>query len=427
MTVLIFYLVEVAIEDSFSDEESAPLQPVSTEIAVKLYNKDLPTLDRSNFNFNNSYEDFLQTLYKVLTAKTKLSLEMIEVVDKCITWKWYTVAKSQAKSQPKFNAVETEDHYQQMQKDIHVTAEKNPTFRNMVMRIIVEITKEGMEDDTMTPIGRVVIIFNFIANLKCPTTRAVAALAGLPVYPFEKHHDELREFWKCVGHRTEMECWKPKEPPFHGNICIPLSAFHLDTWALAMESNSTTKFAPPSTPEFWTLKESKMPGRRGGKASSTTPEPSAISASSPAVVTNNIILDGTIFEAKSIYDAGIANANAQAQVPVILKRCASPITEYPANQWTHRALSDFLRYCTTKYNDEDYLGYGVLLSRERLGIDLYKAATVDSVKAEKLMDSLEDRVNIPSGTAQRWLDDFQEWYMMIKGSVFHESDEEDLY
>jgi hypothetical protein len=223
-----------------------------------------------------------------------------------------------------------------------------------------------------------------------------------------------------------MECWKPKDPPFHGNICIPLSAFHLDTWALAMENLSTTKFAPPSTPEFWTLKESKMPGRRGGKASSMTPEPSILVASPPAVV-NNITLDGKIFEAKSAYDAGIANANAQAQVTATVKRCASPITEYPASQWTRRAVSDFLRYCATKYDDRDYLGYYVLLCRERLGIDLYKAATVDAVKAEKLGDSLEDKVGIPSGTAQRWCEDFQEWYATIKGSVFQESDEEDLY
>jgi hypothetical protein len=144
-------------------------------------------------------------------------------------------------------------------------------------------------------------------------------------------------------------------------------------------------------------------------------------------------LDGSIFEAKSAYDTGVADANAladantRAQIPLIAKRCASPITEYPATQWNHRALSDFLRYCATKYKDDDYLGYWVLLSRERLGIDLYKAATVDTVKAEKLMDCLEDRVNIPSGTVQRWLDDFKEWYMMIKGTIFQESDEEDLY
>lgn len=80
------------IEDSDDDDESALLQPVCTEISVKLYGKDLTTLDRSDFNFNNTYEDFLPSLYKILTAKTKLSLEIIDDANKCITWKWYTAA-----------------------------------------------------------------------------------------------------------------------------------------------------------------------------------------------------------------------------------------------------------------------------------------------------------------------------------------------
>src|SRR5271169_7082871 len=71
---------------------------------------------------------------------------------------------SQTKTRPPFNAVETEQHYQQMQNDVHATAEKNPVFRNMVMRILVDITKEGMDNAIQTHAGRVVTIFNFIAN-----------------------------------------------------------------------------------------------------------------------------------------------------------------------------------------------------------------------------------------------------------------------
>jgi hypothetical protein len=166
VTVLIIYLEAIVVEESSDDAESALLQPVSTEIAVKLYGNDLTTLDRSNFNFNNMYEDFLQSVDKVLVAKTKLSLEVIETANKFVRWKWYTVARSQAKTQPPFNAVETEEHYQQMQGDIQTTAEKNPTFRNMVMRINIDIIKEGEDGDTVipTPAGRAVIIFNFVAN-----------------------------------------------------------------------------------------------------------------------------------------------------------------------------------------------------------------------------------------------------------------------
>jgi hypothetical protein len=114
VAVLILYLEAIVVEDSSDDAEPALLQPVSTEIAVKLYGKDLTTLDRSNFNFNNMYEDFLQSLDKVLMAKTKLSSEVIETANKFVRWKWYTVARSQAKTQPSFNTVETEEYYQQM-------------------------------------------------------------------------------------------------------------------------------------------------------------------------------------------------------------------------------------------------------------------------------------------------------------------------
>jgi hypothetical protein len=92
MAVLILYLEVVTVKDSSDDVESALLQSVSIEIAVKLYGKDLTTLDRSNFNFNNMYEDFLYSLDKVLMVKIKLSLEIIEAANKFVRWKWYTIA-----------------------------------------------------------------------------------------------------------------------------------------------------------------------------------------------------------------------------------------------------------------------------------------------------------------------------------------------
>jgi hypothetical protein len=112
VTVLIFYLEATVVEAPSNDAESALLQPVSIEIAVKLYGNDLTTLDRSNFNFNNMYEEFLRGVDKVLVAKTKLSLEVIEAANKFVRWKWYTVAQSQATTRPPLNAVETEEYYQ---------------------------------------------------------------------------------------------------------------------------------------------------------------------------------------------------------------------------------------------------------------------------------------------------------------------------
>ena len=194
-----------------------------------------------------------------------------------------------------------------------------------------------------------------------------------------------------------MQCWRPKEPPFHGNICISLSAFHLDAWTTACMNESATLFSPPAIPEFWKLRDSKKVGSRGVKAASATPEP-------PLSTVNNVTisLDGSMFDAKSAYDAEAAKVQAQAQAhaqqPSVPKRSSSPITEYVLKEWIAKGLIAFLTHCTKKYEDEDYLGYFLLLSRERLGIDVYKAALFDAQKREKLEDILIDRINIPAGT-----------------------------
>jgi hypothetical protein len=119
---------------------------------------------------------------------------------------------------------------------------------------------------------------------------------------------------------------------------------------------------------------------------------------------------------------GVAKGQSQIQsqtpVPSAPTRCSSPITEYPPGQWINAGLMSFLRYCAQKYDDEDYLEYFVLLKRERLGIDVYKVAIVDIKKREKLEDILVDNIHIPSGTIERWLKDFDDWYVSIKGTVF---------
>jgi hypothetical protein len=102
--------------DSSSDNDGelppVPLALASTEIKVSFNRKSIECLDRSNFDYNESYENFtLSNLDMILAAKVKQSLKVIKNSDKIIRWKWYTIAKSLAKSQPLFNALETEVHY----------------------------------------------------------------------------------------------------------------------------------------------------------------------------------------------------------------------------------------------------------------------------------------------------------------------------
>jgi hypothetical protein len=215
--------------------------------------------------------------------------------------------------------------------------------------------------------------------------------------------------WNCTEHKTEMQCWKPAEPPFNGKICIPLSSGHLEMWTTAWLSTTATQFTPPSTSEFWDLKASKMPGKsRGGKAASTTPEPTFPNQTSTPITNITVNLDKSILELKN------SSIKSQIDNSIPVKRCVSPITEYTASQWIDSGLIDFLDYCANKYNDQEYNKYWRLLAKERLGIDLYKAATIDSAKATALAHSLSDLVDVPAGTIQRWLPDFEEWYTIIK-------------
>jgi hypothetical protein len=122
----------------------------STEIKVCFNRKSIECLDRSNFDYNESYEDFTLNLDMILAAKVKQPLEVIKNSVKVIRWKWYTIAKSLAKSQPLFNALETEVHYQQIQSDIRDTSYKNPVLRNMVMRLNIDITTQLDDSNVST-------------------------------------------------------------------------------------------------------------------------------------------------------------------------------------------------------------------------------------------------------------------------------------
>ena len=154
-----------AVEDendlSNGDESEFPasLQFAFTKIAVIFNDKSFTTLDRSNFDFNESYEDFIMNLDMILVAKAKQPLEVIQAADKKIRWKWYTIAKSQSKTQSIFNALESETHYRQMQSDIRDISDKNPILRNIIMRICVDITivSGDVGSSLQVSIGRMVI------------------------------------------------------------------------------------------------------------------------------------------------------------------------------------------------------------------------------------------------------------------------------
>lgn len=125
-----------------------PLKAASAEIDVTLNGKSSSTLDRSNVDLNQSFEEFIDRLNDILSKKTKLSKDIIMRATKTSRWIWMTLAKSQFKNLPRFNDLETEEHYQQLQKDVRTTSRKNSDLDNMILRIHVEIRLNSDDGDT---------------------------------------------------------------------------------------------------------------------------------------------------------------------------------------------------------------------------------------------------------------------------------------
>jgi len=151
-----------------------PLSPVPVELDIVFNKKASQTLDRSNVDFNQSFEEFLNAIYSLLGKKTKQTKEVIANSSIIFRWLWMSVAMSQRKALPRFKALDNEEHYEAIQQDIRGTARKNPKFDNMVLRIQVDIkvNSENEEDiiepnDELSIRERSVVPFINVLILEC--------------------------------------------------------------------------------------------------------------------------------------------------------------------------------------------------------------------------------------------------------------------
>lgn len=101
----------------------------------------------------------MDRLNEIIAKKTRHPKQGIKDASKTFCWKWITAAKSQQKTLPKLNALDCEDHYQQIQRDVRTTARKNPALDNYVLRLRVDVrvisddgpsTVEENDDTTIT-------------------------------------------------------------------------------------------------------------------------------------------------------------------------------------------------------------------------------------------------------------------------------------
>ena len=92
-----------------------PLSPVPVELDIVFNKKASQTLDRSNVDFNQSFEEFLNAIYSLLGKKTKQTKEVIANSSIIFRWLWMSVAMSQRKALPRFKALDNEEHYRAIQ------------------------------------------------------------------------------------------------------------------------------------------------------------------------------------------------------------------------------------------------------------------------------------------------------------------------
>jgi hypothetical protein len=142
---------DCSLEDIASDSSRSttpvPCEPASCEIDVILNNKKSASLDKRNLHISNwSYDEFLEQIDKIAAKKAKLALTKFQSSSRSILWLWMTVSKSQSKTSPRLNALDDEDHFRQLQKDIQNTARKTPDLANMVLRLKVDITTNDVPE-----------------------------------------------------------------------------------------------------------------------------------------------------------------------------------------------------------------------------------------------------------------------------------------
>ena len=77
-----------------------PLSPVPVELDTVFNKKASQTLDRSNVDFNQPFEEFLNAIYSLLAKKIKQTKDVIANSSTIFQWLWMSVAMSQQKTLP---------------------------------------------------------------------------------------------------------------------------------------------------------------------------------------------------------------------------------------------------------------------------------------------------------------------------------------
>ena len=134
--------------DSLSEDDSPPSASVEFDIVID--GKHARCLEKRNISLSQySFERFIQTAEDIACKKGKISKNDIANFEAKFSWIWLSVAKSQARTLPRFNSLETAENYAQIRADIATHYKVKKHLNNMVLRIKIEIRKDGNAFDAL--------------------------------------------------------------------------------------------------------------------------------------------------------------------------------------------------------------------------------------------------------------------------------------
>lgn len=140
---------ETLIRSSSTTPSPEELRSVSSGIDLTFNGKTSPSINKKILDLTQSYTEFMIRFNEFFAKKTNVTTDTLEGATKTILWLWMTRRKAQNINLPKFNAFESEEHYELLQRDIRATARRNPDLDNMVLRFNVDIKLSSNDINTM--------------------------------------------------------------------------------------------------------------------------------------------------------------------------------------------------------------------------------------------------------------------------------------
>lgn len=210
-------------------------------------------------------------------------------------------------------------------------------------------------------------------------------------------HSNMQDKWRCSQH-VGMFCYIEPGKSTH----IQLSSGDLGVWSMAIINEAATMSCPPRTVEF----EKVLHPRKRNKTE--TPPPQIVELYEDPVQANKPIIH---------YHMNAPTISAQPDTPkkkrrrsTIITINSSPIPGFEVPEYNSEGLCAFLRWCTEKYKDCEFIDAYESLAREKMGIDIMlSVAAIDLHKV----------CNIPFGTAVRIIGCYPKWLLELKSVVIY--------